>query len=487
MSRAIVIGSGFGGLAAALRAQALGYETTVLERLDQPGGRAGVVKRNGYTFDLGPTIITAPFLIDELFRIHDRQRSDYVELRKLDPWYQIRYPDGQTLPFSDDLNLMKQNLNKFSPAASEQYQQYLDDTETVFEVGFEQLATEPFDSLWSMIRAIPDLVSNRAYQSVYKSVSNYFDSNYLRQAFSFHPLLIGGNPLTASSIYRLIHVLERKWGVRYAMGGTNRIVASLVSLLEETGGSIEYNSTIEEIIVEDDTAVGVKDQAGQIREADLVISNADPIQLYKHMLPDSCSPSGLRDLDHYEQSMGLFVLYFGTNCQYDDIYHHEILLSDHYQDVLRDIFDRQVIPDELSMYLHRPTATDDDLAPDGHDTMYVLVPVPNLRGGQNWDETGPKLRDRVVEELERRVCPGLSESITTSFYRTPDEFKNDYLSEAGSGFSIQPNLTQSAWFRFHNNAPLENLYLVGAGTHPGAGVPGVLCSAKVMQNSLQNG
>lgn len=485
MKKAIVIGSGLGGLAAALRLQNLGYQTTVFERLQQPGGRAGVQRMDGYTFDLGPTIITAPFLIEELFELHGKQFNNVLELKALDPWYQIRFGDGSKLPFRAELNTMKNELEQFSSGASAHYEAYLRDTREMFKIGFKQLSTEPFDSIWSMVRVLPDLLANKAYLSVWDSVQSYFDSSHLQQAFSFHPLLVGGNPLTASSIYRLIHGLEREWGVHYSMGGTTRIVHELVNLFKHQGGQIHYKTTIDEVLIERGKARGVSIQDGGTELSDLVVSNADPVTLYSEMVPETYAPGSLRGPTDYDQSMGLFVLYFGTNQTYSHLHHHEILLSSNYCQVLRKIFDHQQIPDELSMYLHRPSATDPDMAPEGHDAMYVLVPVPNLRGGQNWAEAGKRLQDRVIRRLEERVCPNLQENITTVFHRTPEDFKSEYMSFRGNGFSVQPILSQSAWFRFHNKSPIDDLYLVGAGTHPGAGVPGVLCSAKVVEQHVK--
>lgn len=482
-----VIGAGVGGLAAALRVLSRGHDCTIYERQDQIGGRARVFQTENYTFDAGPTIITAPFLFEELFELFDESLDDYVNLLRLDPWYRIRFEDGRTLPFVDSKKRMIDELRSFSTADANRYKQYLNNTKAVFDVAFKELGDQPFNSVLSMIKVIPDLLRHDALSSVYGKVDNYFRNEHIKKALSFHPLLIGGNPLKTTSIYRMIHYLEREWGVHYVQGGTNQLISSLGRLFEENGGEIQLNTTVSDILVEDKSIKGFRTEEGLEISTDLLISNVDPAQLYANMLPEDSRGYWNSDrVDQLDYSMGLFVLFFGVNRSYDHLEHHEILLTQDYSKVLTDIFEEKKLPDNLNLYLHRPTANDSALAPDGHDAMYALVPVPNLNGNQNWSELGPEFRDRVVKTIENRVCPNLTESITEIFYMTPEDFQHDYLSKNGAGFSIQPKLTQSAWFRFHNKSHVDNLYLVGAGTHPGAGLPGVLCTAKAMENSLSD-
>ncbi|MEM1203002.1 MAG: phytoene desaturase family protein [Acidobacteriota bacterium] len=490
---ALVIGAGFGGLAAALRLRARGYDVTVIDRQDQAGGRAAVHRRAGYTFDAGPTIITAPFLIDELFDLFGRRSEDYVTLRSLEPWYRIRFDDGRHLDYSGDMETMLDEIRRFEPRDVDGYRRMLQLTEKIYKVGFEQLGDQPFHRLSTMTRLIPALGRLRSDRSVYRQTAHFIRHPLLRQALSFHPLLVGGNPFTTTSIYSLIHYLERTGGVHFAMGGTAALVEGLVRLLDEQGVSWRLGETVETILTEGPPgggrrarAAGVRLASGETLRADLVVANADAPFVYRNLVPAEHRRKWSNPrIDSRKYSMGLFVLYFGATRTYPHLAHHEILLGPRYRGLINDIFERQHLAEDMSLYLHAPTRTDPSLAPPGCESMYALVPVPNLQADIDWSVTGPELRDRLVERLSQTVCPDLERHIVEDFYVTPENFRGDLLSHFGAGFSVQPVLTQSAWFRFHNRSEeLRDLYLVGAGTHPGAGVPGVLTSAKVLDRLL---
>ncbi|MEN1727670.1 MAG: phytoene desaturase [Pseudomonadota bacterium] len=484
---AIVIGSGFGGLAAAMRLTAMGYQVTVCEQLDAPGGRAYVYRQDGFTFDAGPTIVTAPFLLEELWALFDRKLSDDVELLSIDPFYRIRFHDGSHFDYSSDTAAMKAEIAKFNPVDAENFESFLKASQKLYEVGFDQLLYESFDSVSSMIKVLPDLVRTRFYSTVYRRVKNFFYHPKIRMVFSFHPLLIGGNPMTTTAIYLLIAHLERSFGVHYAMGGTGAIVNGMVKVIEEEGGTIRYNSKVEEILVSDGRAVGVRLAEGEMLEAPLVVSNADAAATYKHLLPAHHRKRWTdRRLARTNYSMSLFVWYFGTKRQYSDVPHHMIMLGPRYDGLLKDIFKHKVLADDFSLYLHRPTASDPSMAPEGCDAFYVLSPVPNLQSGIDWREQAEPYRQAIEQHLSETVLPDLKDELVTSHLLTPQEFQDRLGSVEGAGFSIQPNLTQTAWFRPHNiSEEVPGLYLVGAGTHPGAGMPGVISSAKVLENLLK--
>ena len=482
LPRAIVVGAGFGGIAAALRLRARGYAVTLLDRLDQLGGRAQVFRRNGFVFDAGPTVITAPFLFEELFELFGKRMADYVDLRPVEPWYRFRFHDGRQFDYGGTLEHTLAEIERFEPRDREGYLRMLEHSRRIFEKGFVELGDRPFLRPTDMLRVAPALARLRADRSVYGMVFRYLKSPELRQAFSIQPLLVGGNPFDTTAIYSLIHYLEREWGIHFPMGGTGALVAGLGRLLEEEGVSVELGCDVEQLLTEGRRAVGVRLADGRDLRAEVVVSNADAPYLYKHMVPEPARRKWSdRKLDRMKYSMGLFVHYFGTTRRYPDVAHHTIVMGRRYQGLLRDIFHRKVLAEDFSLYLHRPTATDPGMAPPGCDAWYVLSPVPNLQGDVDWSQEGPRYRDRIVEALDADLLPGLRDSITEDFFITPDDFRSRYLSLHGAGFSVQPTLTQSAYFRFHNRSEeLEGLYLVGAGTHPGAGLPGVLCSAKVL-------
>lgn len=478
--KALVIGAGLGGIAAALRLRAKGYGVTLVDRAPMLGGRAQVFEREGFRHDAGPTVITAPFLFDELFSLFGKSREDYVTFVPLSPWYRFRFPDGTHFDYGGTVEDTLAEIGKISPADKDGYLRLVEQSKKLFDAGFTQLADQPFHSLPMMLGQIPTLGKLRADRTVWQLVCKYLQHPKLREAFSIQPLLVGGSPFDTTSIYGLIHYLERKWGVFFAMGGTGAIVDAMRRLMVEEGIQIRLNTTADQILFEGKRAVGAVIN-GEHVTADIIVTNADPMHLYREMVPEASLSPALKLKRNSRLSMGLYVLYFGTKRQYPDVAHHTIWLGRRYRSLLDDIFKKRILTDDFSLYVHRPTATDQSFAPAGCDSFYVLAPVPNLLGKQDWSVEGPKLRDRIVTALDQTMLPGLKETITADFFMTPADFETRYLSYAGAGFSIAPYFSQSAWFRFHNKAEgFENLYLVGAGTHPGAGMPGVLCSAKVI-------
>lgn len=480
--RAVVCGGGLGGIAAALRLRARGYEVTLVERNQHLGGRARVLERGGFRHDAGPTVVTAPFLFEELFELFDERLEDHVQLVPLEPWYRFEFPDGDHFDYGGTVEQTKAEIARISPPDVEGYDRLLAHSRRIFDVGFTELADEPFHRFGTMAKQVPRLLDLRSDRTVWQFVSRYLQHPKLRWAFSIQPLLVGGNPFDTTSIYSLIHHVEREWGIHFAMGGTGALVAALAELMERQGVRIELGRTVESIAVESGVARGVVLEGGERLEADITVSNADAAYLHGSMVPrEARSLVSRMKLRSAHFSMGLFVLFFGTERQYPDVVHHTIWFGKRYRELLEEIFDAKTLAEDFSLYVHRPTATDPSFAPEGKDSFYVLCPVPNLQGDVDWSVEGPALRDRIVEALDRSMLPGLKETITEDFYMTPEDFRDDYLSVHGAGFSVAPIFRQSAWFRFHNRAEgVENLYLVGAGTHPGAGMPGVLCSAKVV-------
>ncbi len=479
---AIVIGSGFGGLAAAIRLGARGYRVTVLEKLDGPGGRAAVFRQDGFTFDAGPTIITAPFLLEELWQLCGRRLEDDLTIKRMHPFYRLRFDDGSTFDASDDPDHMRSEVLRLSPSDVEGYERFMKLSAETCQIGFEQLGDYHFGSIMDMVKIAPDLLRLGGLRTVYNKIGQYVKDERLRVAFSFHPLLIGGNPMRASALYTLIPFLERRWGVHWAMGGTGAVVQGMVGLIEGQGSSIRYNAEVAQIITRNGKATGVRLATGKTLAADIVVSNADSAFTYTKLLSETrrLRWSDFR-LRHSRYSMSLFVWYFGTNRRYDDVYHHTILLGPRYKGLLKDIFDRKVLADDFSLYLHRPSATDPSVAPPGCDAFYVLSPVPNLKGNVDWRSAAETYRRRIAAHLSKTLLPDLEKHVVSSKMITPIDFRDRLLATHGCAFGLEPVLQQSAWFRPHNRSEdIEGLYLVGAGTHPGAGVPGVLSSAKVL-------
>jgi phytoene desaturase len=484
---AIVIGSGFGGIAAAIRLQARGYQVSLLEMRDQPGGRAYVYRQDGFTFDAGPTILTAPFLIDELFALGGKRTADYVKIVPCHPFYRIIFHDGRTFDYTGDEEEIIAQIRLFNPDDVAGYKRFVERSHAIFERAFIDLADQPFSHLWDMVKIAPDLVRLQAYLSVYQQTAKFIKDPFLRQVFSFHPLLIGGNPFQSSSIYSMIHYLERKWGVHFAMGGTGAVVDGLLKLFAEIGGQLHLNSRAAEILIEEGASAGVRLEDGRRFEAKIVVSNGDVANTYRKLV----APRWRRrwtdpKLEKMRYSMGLFVIYFGTDKQYPHLAHHTIILTRRYKELLQDIFQHKLLADDFSLYLHAPTRTDPSLAPPGGECFYVLSPVPNLHGKIDWEKVKGRYADAILTSLEApELCPRLRQHIVTQRIFTPLDYESQLDAYAGSAFQFEPILTQSAWFRPHNlSEDVRGLYFVGAGTHPGAGVPGVLSSAKVLDRII---
>lgn len=485
--RAAVIGSGFGGLAAAIRLAAAGIKTTIYERLDKPGGRAYAFEDDGYTFDAGPTVVTAPDCLAELFRLAGRSMRQYVDLIPVSPMYRLFWEDGTTFDYAAEEDKLLAEIARISPEDVTGYKQYLRYATEVFKTGYVDLCHVPFLKFWDMVRVAPDLLRLSAHRPVYGTVCKYFKSDKLRQAFSFNSLLIGGNPFKASSIYTLIHPLEREWGVYFPRGGTHALVRGLTRLFEDLGGTVKLNCGVQRILTETKagakkpSVVGILDEHGERHACDLLVSNADVTRTYERLLADE--PKAARQaksLRGRRHSMSLFVVYFGTRRSYPKLTHHNVMFGHRYKELLRDIFDRGIVADDFSLYLHAPTLTDPSLAPEGGHSFYALSPVPNLDKGKiDWNELAPRYADRIISYLDQHYMPGLKGDIVTQRTFTPADFEGRLDSHAGSAFSLEPTLTQSAYFRVHNRDDrIGGLYFAGAGTHPGAGIPGVIGSAK---------
>ena len=483
----IVIGSGFGGIAAALRLRAKGHDVTLIEKHQDLGGRARVFKRNGFTFDGGPTVITAPYLINELFELFKKNPKDYIELSPLKIWYQFIFEDKSKFNYSGDENEMKAQIKELSLEDVQGYEKLVNFTKKIFDKGFTELADVPFDKPLVMMQQLPALLKLKSYKSVYSLVSSYIKNEKLRRMLSMHPLLVGGNPFTTTSIYGLILYLEKKWGIHYSMGGTGNIIKGFEKLMSEVGIKVIKGNEVKKIISKNTKVTGVQLSNNNTVNADIIICNADPPAVYEKLLDGNNNKSFLFNWKkkRMEYSMGLFVYYFGTKKIYENVEHHTIKFGNKYKEHLNDIFDKKKLNEDVSYYLHRPSATDKSMAPEGNDCFYVLVPVPNNQSRIDWNVEGEKMKKLIINKMEKDLMPNLNENIVEDFYLTPDYFEKDLNTKFGSGFSIQPKFTQSAYFRFHNKSEIyDGLYFVGAGTHPGAGVPGVLSSAKVLDKII---
>jgi phytoene desaturase len=483
----IVIGSGFGGIAAALRMRAKGYKVTLLEKHPDLGGRARVFKKDGFIYDGGPTVITAPYLFEELFFLFNKKISDYVKIVPLELWYRFVFEDKTSFDYSGNEMSMEKEIQKFSKNDISGYKKLVNFTQKIFDKGFTELSTKPFNNIKFMLKQIPALLKLKSYQSVYKLVSSYISNEKLRRVFSMHPLLVGGNPFTTTSIYTLILYLEKKWGIHYSIGGTGSVVNALEKLMKEEGVEIIKNAEVTEMLSSDSKIEGVQINNKENVYGNYVICNSDPPNVYKNLIKSKKKYGFLfnQKVKRMNYSMGLFVYYFGSKKQFKEVAHHTIYFGKSYEKHLSKIFDQKILSDDISYYLHRPTATDSSMAPKGQDAFYVLVPVPNNLSGINWSEEGERFKELVLNKMDQTVLPGIKESVVSDFYLTPDYFEKELSTLHGSGFSIQPKFTQSAYFRFHNKSEIfDNLYFVGAGTHPGAGMPGVLSSAKVLDELL---
>ena len=483
---ALVIGSGFGGLAAAVRLCAKGYRVQVLEKLDAPGGRARVIHVDGHTFDAGPTIVTAPRLLEELWTLAGRQLASDIELRLLDPFYRIRFDDGDHFDYSGDSARMLAEVLRIDPKAGPGYTAFLAEADLCLDLCFDTLSCQSFDSMGELFKAVPAIVRMKGWRSLHAMVAKHIQHPKLRQALSLQSLLIGGNPFSVTCVYSLINALERRFGVHWAMGGTGVLVDGLVDLIEQMGGSLRTGSEVRRIDVTDRRACGVTLATGEKISADIVVCNSDAAWTYKHLIePQHRKVWTDAKVDKGKYSMSLFLWYFGTNKRYDELPHHMMMLGPRYEALLKDIFEHHHLGDDFSLYLHRPTATDPAMAPEGCDTFYVLAPVPNLQSGTDWAARAEPYRAAIAKALEATVLPHLSQHLTVSFMTTPQDFQDNLLSYKGAAFALEPLMMQSAWFRPHNRSEdIQNLFMVGASTHPGAGIPGVLMSAKALETVL---
>ncbi|WP_234413780.1 phytoene desaturase [Ideonella sp. A 288] len=485
----MVIGSGFGGLAAAVRLLVRGWRVTVLEQLDAPGGRAYVFRQDGFTFDAGPTVITAPFLLEELWALAGRRLADDVTIKPVSPFYRIRFDDGYTMDYSGDPKAMRAEVARLSPGDVSGYERFMAMSEAIYKVGFEQLAHVPFDRWTDMARVGPQLLKLQGFRTVYGMAARHVRDERLRMALTFHSLLVGGNPFATTSVYSLISHLERRYGVHCAIGGTGALVTGLVRLIESLGGVVRCKAPVEQILVERGAACGVRLADGEVLRAQAVVSNADSANTYRRLLaPEHRRTWTDKRVERAKYSMSLFVWYFGVQGQYPDVAHHTIALGPRYRELLHDIFERKVVADDFSLYLHRPTASDPSVAPPGCDAFYVLAPVPHLQSGTDWAARAEPFRQAIEKRLESTLLPGLGARVISSRLLTPVDFEQRLGSYLGAAFGMAPLLTQSAWFRPHNRSEdVERLYLVGAGTHPGAGLPGVLSSARILDTVVPHG
>jgi len=481
MKRTYVIGAGFGGLALAIRLQTAGVPVTLLEQRDKPGGRAYVYQDQGFTFDAGPTVITDPSAIEALFTLAGKQLSDYVDLMPVTPFYRLCWEDGRQLDYDNNQAQLEQQIATFNPQDVAGYRQFLAYSQDVFREGYLKLGTVPFLHFRDMLRAGPQLGRLQAWRSVYSMVAKFIQDDHLRQAFSFHSLLVGGNPFATSSIYTLIHALEREWGVWFPRGGTGALVDGMARLFRDLGGELLLNAEVSQLETEGNRISGVQLKDGRRFAAAAVASNADVVHTYDRLL--SQHPAARKraaTLKRKRMSNSLFVLYFGLNHAHPQLAHHTVCFGPRYRELIDEIFNSSQLAEDFSLYLHAPCSSDPSLAPAGCGSFYVLAPVPHLgTAAINWQQEGPRLRDRIFAYLEEHYMPGLRQQLVTHRMFTPFDFRDTLHAHQGSAFSLEPILTQSAWFRPHNrDADINNLYLVGAGTHPGAGVPGVIGSAK---------
>lgn len=480
---AIIVGAGFGGLGSAIRLSAMGYRVQLLEKLDGPGGRAYVRRQDGFVFDGGPTIITVPFMFEELWALCGRKFSDDVELRLMDPFYRIRFDDGSFFDYNGDPERMRAEVGRISPDDLPGFDRFVTEADLCYSLGFEQLGAKAFDSIGDLLAALPSMVRMKAWRTMHGMVASYIKHPKLRMALSLQTLLIGGNPFSVTSVYSLINALERRFGVYSAMGGTGSILTGMVKLLEERDVPVRYNAEVRQITIENGKATGVELASGERLRADIVVCNSDTSWTYKNLVaPEHRRHWSDAKIEGGRYSMSLFVWYFGTDRQYPDVPHHTMVLGPRYEGLLTDIFKKHKLTDDFSLYLHRPSATDPSVAPPGCDSFYVLSPVPHLDSGTDWPAYAETYRVAVEKRLEETLLPGLRSHVITSQVMTPQDFKDRLLSYKGAAFGLEPLLLQSAWFRPHNRSEdVENLFMVGASTHPGAGVPGVLMSAKALE------
>lgn len=484
---ALVIGAGIGGLAAGMRMGAKGYKVTVLDRLDRPGGRGSSIAKGGHRFDLGPTILTAPEVFRDLWRDCGRDFDTDVDIRPVDPFYEIRWPDGERFAVSQDPAKMRAEVERLSPEDLKGYDRFLIDSERRYSFGFEGLGRRPMNKLMDLVRELPGFIGFRADKSVYAHAASRVKNEKLRMALSFHPLFIGGDPMNVTSMYILVSYLEKTFGVHYAMGGIQALADAMVAVIEDQGGAVVQDCEVDEILTDRDRVTGVRAVDGRVWNAGTVISNADPAHTYQKLLKRQSKRRWTdKRLNNARWSMGLFVWYFGTKgtaSDWSEVGHHTILNGPRYRGLLRDIFINRRLADDMSIYLHRPSRTDPSCAPEGDDTFYALSPVPNLGGAQpvDWEDMQETYRQKMAKVLDEHLIPGFEGKLTEEEIFTPKTFETRYRSPLGAGFSLEPRIFQSAWFRPHNiSEEVQGLYIVGAGTHPGAGLPSVVTSSEVL-------
>lgn len=479
--KAAVIGAGFGGLALAIRLQTAGFQTVLFEARDKPGGRAYVYEDDGFIFDAGPTVVTDPDCLDELFAVSGKRLASYLEMIPIKPFYRLYWEDGYSFDYGADRNSMEQQIRAKNPADVAGYAKLLHYSKAVLNEGYIKLGTHSFLNFSSMLKVAPQLLRLESYHSVYSIVSRFIKDGHLRQAFSFNPLLIGGNPFNSSSIYLLVHALEQQWGVTFPKGGMGALIKALATLFQELGGELKLSTAVSEITTRNNRATGVRTDDGYHYKCDAVASNADVVFTYERLLQQTPRGRNMgKALKKKSFSPSLFIVYFGTKGNWPNLQHHNIMFGSRYRELLHEIFTGSSLPDDFSLYLHAPTSTDPQLAPPGCSTFYALAPVPHLGNAPiDWSVVGPQYKDKILNYLEQRYMPGLSGRIITTRIFTPEDFRTELGAHLGSAFSLEPVLTQSAWFRPHNkDSKIKGLYFAGAGTHPGAGIPGVVGSAK---------
>ena len=517
-NRALVIGAGFGGLSLGIRLQSLGFDTTIVEKLDAPGGRAYVKKTKGFVFDMGPTVITVPHFIEELFELkrgkHNLNNPDfpsceplsaettnlsetsgYATIVPIAPFYRIYFHDKTYFDYDGNRNNTLAQIKKIAPEDLKGYERFHEAAEAIFKRGFLELGYTFFEDTKTMLSVLPDLLKLDAVRNLFSFTSKYFSNEKLRQVFSYETLLIGGNPFSVPAIYAMIHFVEKTWGVHYVMGGTGELVNGMVKKFEELGGCIRFDSEVESIkvakrdrIFSKPRVTGLKLKNGEDLFAEIVVSNADYANTYMRLIERKHRRwNNNWKIQRMSYSMSLVVIYFGFKAtQPLDLRHHNIILGPRYRQLLSDIFNRKILAQDFSQYLHVPTITDPLLAPENHHAAYTLIPVPNNQSNIDWDNEGPKLTDAVLLFLDKEgYIPDLMANLVHSEFITPDYFENTLNSYIGNGFGVEPKLTQSAFFRPHNRSEdIENLYLVGANAQPGAGTPSVMMSAKMTARAI---
>ncbi len=480
MKKALIVGSGIGSLSLAIRLLANGFDVEIFEKGDSPGGHANQLKLNGYTFDTGPTLITAPDMIKQLFSALGENMEDYVKLIPLDPYYRIYFHDKTYFDYSGNIESMINQMEKFNKRDSDNFLRFLNHSRKIYNAVIRDgLGSTPFNKPSTMLQFVPKALKLGAFMPAYYLSSIYFKDFRHRFIFSFHPLFIGGNPFRVPSVYLMISYLENTGGVWYAQGGMFNLIQAFVDIIEKHGGKVHLNSEVQEIIVSENKAKGALVN-GKIINSDLVISNADVTHTYSKLIHNKKFRWSESKTGRLKHSMSAFIIYIGVKKKYPQLLHHTLVLSERYKELINDIFDNHILPDDFSLYMHIPSRTECTMAPPGCESIYILAPVTNLKSKFDWEDMKEEFADRIIEYLEKEYdLDDFRENIEVKKIATPKDFetmKNCFL---GSPWSLEPILTQTALFRPHNvDKYIDNLYLVGAGTHPGAGLPGVMLSAE---------